>query len=611
MIIRKYITIRYLILFILFASFTFGLEARNLVTKISNDKTPIHNNSIIICIPITKQGIPFIDVISDAMNIPKTVKITDEKAFEYNALSLEAFQLTLDQSNRYFGEVVLPYLIKSQELTDALKLRRTARQIKYHVFDAYFDKDPKKLENKIPFPKHLKVFPWTPYAIQPHYCGAFRRFLSQQIVNPIVILSKPPLPKTMPTPGPAMIPIGVEVVKPNNTSERLYLETSSICITDLKAGNEVIFSVKDSILNDTLDIVLCHELAHSIMFDMYGKRFTLIQRVSTNGHDAPIITDKGLAYIEGWAEAFEAIYGGANPHFKEKDRKKYNISEFLFTRQDPIRRERYIWEKPFGKKTGILKNGSQMMATEGVIASLFYDILTSRAINAAFEKCVTTMLLYTPLNFEEFINKYLTLYPEDRQTILRIILENTKYGIMDNTARKLYYNYYQNKLLYVQKKISNEEFRKAEKAYLDYKENLFKNAMNGANIFGNVGPELWLKGKLVFEKAGLFKKKQEWEFRIDLNTVTYKILRVIGFDSASAEKIIAARNEKGYFTGHAMKILQQLVDPSVLQNVIKNTGLTYLYIDDKLADKYNVNNNSEKYLWPEDLEKAPILAEDI
>lgn len=95
-------------------------------------------------------------------------------------------------------------------------------------------------------------------------------------------------------------------------------------------------------------------------------------------YDAPIITDRSCQ--KGWA-GLEAVYGPANSaNWSEKDRTKYNISEF-HARADPIRRDRYVWASNTGKKTGVLKNGLQLMSTEGVIAGHLYDILTSRAIN--------------------------------------------------------------------------------------------------------------------------------------------------------------------------------------------------------------------------------------
>ncbi len=569
---------------------------RTPVTTISSDGDPLQDAPIVMCVPVTAgKGSFFGNLLGKALNLPKTVKI-NEIGFLANALSMEAFQAVADEPSSFHSKVVRPYLLNSKELADSLKLRRTARQIKYQVIANELKKTNKLSEEE----KKLVL-----------------GYLSQQVGAPVVILAKSPLPSFLPEPGPCMIPIGIERVDPK-TGARLGLETSAICVLDIEAEGKKLFSVKDAVDNDTLDLVVAHENAHAIMFDMYGKKFAEIERISTNGHDAPYITDQGLGYIEGWAEAFEAVYGPANPKLKEKDRKKYNISEFLFSRQDPIRRERYIWARPTGKKTGVLKNGSQLMATEGVIAGLFYDILTNRALNAPFEKCVTAMLLFQPQSFMDFVKAYVKLYPDDKKTLYRIVLENTNYATMDRQAIDLYAAYYQSKLAYVQKKCSKEDHLKAKNAFITFKEDLFKKALKNDTLFANVGPQLWFTGKLKLDdkKPGLFDLKAKiakklgkdpnvWEFRLDLNTVTHKMLRVIGFDESAAANVIEARQKRGFFTGDVLKLLGETAGADAFAKVKAQTGLAvYTHKGPTAPD------TAAALLWPEDIEKLPVTGEE-
>ncbi|MBI3039248.1 hypothetical protein HYY75_09405 [bacterium] len=353
------------------------------------------------------------------------------------------------------------------------------------------------------------------------------------------------------------------------------------------------------------------------MFDMYGKAFKDIKRVSTNGHDAPYITDEGMALTEGWAEAFEALYGPANPKLKEKDRKKYNISEFLFSRQDPIRRDRYIWAKYFGKKTGALKNGLQLVSTEGVVAGQFYDILSSRAINAPFEKCVTTMLIHQPKNYPEFVQGFVKLYPEDKSTLFRIVLEGLNYAVMSNEARNLYHSYYRTKLDYVQKKISNAEHLKAKQAFLALKEDLFKKAMAGENLFANVGPQLWFSGEAKLDKKhGFFDFKYKlmkklgvdldaMPFNLDLNTATAKMLSFFGgMEPTDAEKIVSLRDKVGFFTGDPLKVLNEILGAQKFQSVKSKNKLK------PFEPKNSSDPNSQATtLWPEDFERLRTESE--
>lgn len=566
------------------------LEGRQPPTAISTDGDPLKDETFVLSVPITA-GKGFLSgMLGKALNLPKTVKI-NEIGFLANALSMDAIQAQPGDPKSFHGKVVGPYLKNSKEFSDSLKLRRTARQIKFQTISAMMKKVTE---------------------LNDEQKQALLSFLSQQIGAPMVIFEKSPLPSFLPEPGPCMMPIGIELLE-GKGGKRMTLETSAICVMDISMDGEVFFSVKAAVDNDTLDLVLCHENGHAIMFDMYGKKFAQIQRISTNGHDAPYVTDLGLGYIEGWAEAFEAVYGPANPKLKEKDRKKYNISEFLFGRQDPIRRDRYIWARPTGKKTGVLKNGLQLMCTEGVVAGQFYDLLTSRALTGAFEKSVSTMLMAQPQSYPEFIKAFTQFFPDDKKLVYRMFLENMNYVPMSAQAARLYKDYYQAKLGYVQKRIQKEQFEQARQAYVSFKEDLFKQAMNGADIFANIGPEMWFSGVLKIEK----EKKSEslsWKeklakksgkkdmtsfpFNLDLNTITAKGLVTIGFAEEDAEKIILERENKGFFTGDPLQKLEELVGRQKFLDAQTKSELQKF----KSGQAATVEGQSIA-MWPEDIEK--------
>ena len=582
---------RFLSAFLAASMFLSGaVFARQPVTELSTDPAALSDKPIIMAEPITiGKGNLIGGFIGKVLNVPKSVKLQDIGYLVF-ALSNEAIQVFPSKIGQ---KDLLPYFLKSKELQDSLKLRRTARQIRYQYFKQAMDqvKDLTAEQKK-----------------------DILSFLSQSVGAPMVLMAKSPLPSFMPSPGPCMIPLGAEIVE-EKSAKRLGIETSMICVLDIEADGKKIFSIKDAMNNDTLDLVVAHENAHAIHFDLYGKLFQKIQRISTNGHDAPYITDLGLAYIEGWAEAFEAVYGPSNPKLKEKDRKKYNISEFLFGRQDPIRRDRYVWAQT-AKKTGVLKNGLQLMSTEGVIAGLFYDILTSRAINAPFEKIVQAMLS-NPMDFMEFIDNYVKLFPEDKKVIFRIMLENTKYVIMDAKAAESYKSYYQNKLDFVQKKIDKAEYIKARDAHRAYAEDMFKKAMSSGNIFANVGPQMWFQGKInlsqlknkvsaaklvMFKAFG--KKDKFYEFRLDLNTVTVDMLRMIGFAEADAAKLVEAREQAGFFKGNPVSTIKKIVGADRFDKY--NAVLNLSVYDHSKADEIAQYKEQSLALWPEDVEKMSL-----
>lgn len=561
------------------------------VTELSTDPTSLSDKPIMMAEPITVgKGKLIGGFVGKVLNIPKSVKLSD-LGFLVFSLSNEAVQVFPTKLGQ---KDLLPYLLDSKEMKDSLKLRRTARQIRFQEVKKGIDQAKE---------------------LNPEQKKAILDFLSQSVGSPLVIMAKSPLPSFMPSPGPCMIPLGAEIVE-EKSGQRLGIETSMICVLDISDGKETIFSVKNAMGNDTLDLVVAHENAHAIQFDLYGKAFQKISRISTNGHDAPIITDLGLAYIEGWAEAFEAVYGPANPKLKEKDRKKHNISEFLFARQDPIRRGRYVWLSATGPKTGVMKNGLQMMSTEGVIAGLFYEILTHKKINASFEKCVRTML-EIPMDFMAFVEKFVELFPEDKAVVYRILLENTNYVIMDGKAADTYKKYYDARVGFVQKKVSKEEAGKARDEHRALSESLFKKAMAGANIFANVGPQMWFEGKINLSKlkekastekklmARFFGKKDEfYTFRLDLNTVTVDMLRMIGFAESDAGKVVAERGTAGFFKGNPVQVLKKIIGDERFDKY--NAVLNLSVYDHGKADMVAQYVEQSLALWPEDIEKMTL-----
>lgn len=91
--------------------------------------------------------------------------------------------------------------------------------------------------------------------------------------------------------------------------------TNVILAEDAKAPYHLPIAMltKKSLLeNGYYDIVVAHELAHGLMQDLYGlDAFERLESlvVSRDGHFASGTTDPRLAWIEGFAEAFEAYLG--------------------------------------------------------------------------------------------------------------------------------------------------------------------------------------------------------------------------------------------------------------------------------------------------------------
>lgn len=567
-----------------------------------SDNEPLQAQSLLGATPAVGESISVnVGTETFVFGITKEVAIK-EMGYLLSARSKSALVAKPCEGGSLFANKVMPYLQNSKEMQDSLKVRRMARQIRYQIMAQSVKNDK---------------------TADPKLVDALMKFYAMSVNSPLVVLDKSPLPEFIREPGagPCMMPIGV--VAQDEKGEPVALETSVLCITDLgEEGKKPMLSISEAVDNDTLDIILGHENAHAIQYDMYGPAWYSIKRISNNGHDTPYITDQAMGLIEGWAEAFEAVYGPNTIQFKDKDRAKWGISEFLYDRQDPIRRERYVWGDP-KKRTGKMKNAAQLMACEGVIAGLFYDILTSRAINAPLEKSLTVFFAAKPDSFVPFARAWLKFFPDDRNVMSRIILENVNYVTMNNEAAKLYQAYYSAKLAYVQKTGTKEAHDTAKAAFTSFKEGLFKKAAAGEDLFGNVGPDMWFEGfwksnkpheEEVLSKIQVARREAKkqlgiplgdddvggWQFHLNLNTVSPKTLAFIGFDAEDAKKIVEARNAKGFLTGDPMKAFAAIVGAEKMKGYTTKMKLETLTLEEK---KKETAAKQTKILWPEDCEK--------
>jgi len=473
----------------------------------------------------------FVSVIPDidqTTQQPNFITVTDENELLEVARTNAFKVLSFPGAGEYAADVI-PSLQKSAEMIDSAKLRVIARM--------------KKLD-----------------LIIKSGNSSYAEFYKKYVSSPIAMFVGINLGT-----GPAcgQIPLFLSM-----KDGSLFFFNTVMIIEDIPNA----FSIVDAIKNDTFDLVVAHENAHGIMYDMYGSQMQVVKKVSNVGHDGPVISDRGLAFIEGWAEAFEALYGPTNPllKLKEEEREKYRISEFLFTRQDPVRRDRYIWQAYKGKKTGLLKNGLQIISTEGVVAGQFYDIMTSKALKDPFIKSIAVMYNHRPKDYIEFLKGWVQDNPQDKQTLYRIFLEETKYVTVSNEARALYFDYYQAKLKYVQKQLEESKFYEIKKKWEAYKEDLFKKVMQSDNLTSNIGPDLWMNvTNTNLEKAT--------NIRVNLSIYSAGLMTKVirGITAEDVDAIIKARDALGvlpYKT--ATEALTEILGAEKANKIITEAGIT-------------------------------------
>jgi DNA uptake protein ComE-like DNA-binding protein len=186
---------------------------------------------------------------------------------------------------------------------------------------------------------------------------------------------------------------------------------------------------------------------------------------------------------------------------------------------------------------------------------------------------------------------------------------------MDAQAAQSYRDFYENKVAYTQKKVSKTDFDKVKNQYKAYTEALFAKAMKSGNIFANVGPQMWFAGKINLSTAkselsaakklivkAFGKKDKFYEFRLDLNTATAEMFRMIGFAEADAAKLVEARDKDGFFKGgNPVNTIKKVLGDERFGKY--NAVLNLVPYDHTKADVIAQYKEQSLVLWPEDIAK--------
>lgn len=177
--------------------------------------------------------------------------------------------------------------------------------------------------------------------------------------------------------------------------------------------------------------VMAHEIGHMIMDQLY-ERPNYPQTNYYGAHSKNTVADEGFALSEGWAEALEAL--------STRDQHNSATSWRIQTHKN-IAENKYIFENQgvtTGPNDGVLKSGIDMLSTEGVNASLFYDVLNGGRIQAPFSKVCQVFENSKPQTYREFVDAYIQKFPEDRSQMIKQFLDNTKYATVDSSATARY-----------------------------------------------------------------------------------------------------------------------------------------------------------------------------
>lgn len=237
--------------------------------------------------------------------------------------------------------------------------------------------------------------------------------------------------------------------------------------------------------------MLIHELGHQILLEVLGLDLNRVTAFPAGEiRNLPVVTDPVLAFSEGFAEALESAIAGSPGLPPLEAAGDLPLRRMQRARQDWLVRDRYVWES-LPELDGELLTGFQMLATEGVVGSLIHELLTNRGLGrgelkANFERLVDVLRARKCRDFRSLFEGLLAAGPDRRQTLLRILLETTRYTTADGGAGPKASETYRTSLAAKRAPPADpareelvQEAAKAKQEWMDYKDALFAEVLAG------------------------------------------------------------------------------------------------------------------------------------
>ncbi len=338
----------------------------------------------------------------------------------------------------------------------------------------------------------------------------------------------------------------------------------------------------------------CHEMGHVIIRNLVPS-FADRPSPSTKMHMSMTVTDYQTAFDEGFAEHFQTVVAdqieSATPQragLVAQVRGLWHSGIDAHMRVHGVRENLYIhgkttptcmdecadaYELYLDSETSILfdhetlKTGQQMMACEGVIATLLYrmtndkrlagrsldiDLKIIAAIGAMGRQAEPTVSMM------EFVDRYMELFPEDRAAMADMVIATTYGATMSQDAVKTYERAARSG------RLGNIDAFRADAQELIKRLRELTTAVTAAiapstesqprliSLWGNIGPELWLLNSDFRIARAVWEKDRSIPLALNLNTATEaELMTVPGIDSGLAAAIVRLRGNLGYLQGLA------------------------------------------------------------
>lgn len=322
----------------------------------------------------------------------------------------------------------------------------------------------------------------------------------------------------------------------------------------------------DDFNEDDIKHIFAHELSHMWLSRM-GFDFDMSQ--SNKFHTCTAITDPYMAFSEGFAEHLEIvtkdIMGITTPDGELWDH-AYDVSAWLCHRDAQLRvhavkNNRFIYHtaKPLDEDFDTyqhlhmahitssaftperLKNGLQMVSSEGVIASFFYQIYAHDALkNAKADaevydrfgveyneiKPITNLylkILYAMSKIDlkkislmtDFVTSYCTCFPNERSDMIDVFSKVTHFCTVDHSASHIF-----GKMYRVGRQGNIEHVQECRQAVRELQSDLKQSIIeSNVGLDDAVYESIWLEGDEYITPVP-WQPDERVQYRFDINAAT-------------------------------------------------------------------------------------------
>lgn len=350
----------------------------------------------------------------------------------------------------------------------------------------------------------------------------------------------------------------------------------------------------DDIKSSGIEDIFAHEFSH-LWLNLLGYDFGLSQ--SNKFHTCTAITDPFMAFSEGFAEHLEIVTKDLGDKFDIKSifwDYGYDVNAWLCLRDKQLRyygviNNRFIYHTAFpylqdndtynhlhldhitssAFTPEKLKSGNQMMASEGVVSSIFYQMykhelfkntfldhtfylqfgVDKNDLNPLMNLYIKILFAISKINLKkstlmvDFIQSYGDEFHNEKNKLYEIFLQVTHYSTISPKSTEVFANLYR-----IGRRGEIEAFKEILLSTNEWKKDMFNRVLSGELPLNHaLVSELWIDSDKDITPIP-WEPKEKVKYHFDINTATeIDFLSLDKMTFEQAVELIKIRDSKSGF----------------------------------------------------------------